>query len=875
MKKRFFAFIIIFLMLIFYGDLIPENKNILPNGGFEEVEIKEKGEIKVKNWIMNGNGVSLATDNVHSGKYSAQIFIPIKDFTKFSKYQEWKSELIQISGKIKVSVWMKTFSVVKGEADWQKARVFFVMFDENKKPHPKHHQDICVIEGTTEWKNYILESELPPDVKYIQIICSLSHGATGSVWFDDIEVIPLSPQSDSSVKKESDIEKEQKREYERLLLPKEAMSGHKEEKEKKINIEIEDVVLSPSRTLKKPSFFPEIRDGIFYRENKPVFLIGVESSGILYPYLYKLLGIDFVCFDEIYPYALTALYKKEGDTWKVSWGSYPYLSTEIKLLLDYGIMPYIPFNESMTNKMYNPLQKDFPDLFAEVGHYLDYSPLNPIGERLRWNNRKSILKDCLSYPIFTYELFNEVFYRCHDKYNVEIFRKEMEKKYKDINKANQVWGTKFSSFSEVIPPNPGYSLAFKMNLPKDFSEMLYLDWMKVQEKIFGQYLEESYKKMKEMAPDSYITVQSHSCLTLNYGDCGVYPGYKVKGEDIYGDEDGQALFFQEGKEDIEEINYMLRTLLRYDIVRNFSPDKPIIDEESCLTGRGSGKVVAKEIIDLSGMWKFASASSINEGEEKGWHTNFYNDKEWKEIKVPGLWGPQGFPDTKIGWYRKKFVIPEKIDEEIKIGKKVYLKGSYLTDKAYIYLNGSLIYVTKQWNESFVLDITPHILIGKENTISIKIINEYYQSGFYWGGIRESMKIDSATSNYNQPLPVNPEQMRTYIWSKVIHDYSGTVISYFYANEGNQNKYPPFHPETISREAVKTIPYLKEEIDSIGEIILPRPRIKGKVAILYPFETFRAHIPYDWNEFINPPLLINLSNFFTLNFQTSFFFTFSS
>ena len=39
-----------------------------------------------------------------------------------------------------------------------------------------------------------------------------------------------------------------------------------------------------------------------------------------------------------------------------------------------------------------------------------------------------------------------------------------------------------------------------------------------------------------------------------------------------------------------------------------------------------------------------------------------------------------------------------------------------------------------------------------------------------------------------------------------------------------------------------IPSVKREIESVSEIVLPRPRIKGQVALYYPLETFRAYIP---------------------------------
>jgi len=262
-------------------------KNLLINGGFEKASGDSRRGHEVEGWYRNGNGTYWATDEVHSGKHSAKIMVT--DLSTSSRWQQWISDWIKVSGKIRVSAWVKTVNVIQGEKGWYTAGVVFFIYDENKKPVPKMeggHQYICYVTGTTDWKKYTWEGELPPEVRYIKVLCVLNR-TTGIVWFDDVEVVSLSsPVS----KKESDVEKAEKREWEILQIsPKGEKFKKKGEPEaKEIKIEIEDVVLPPYKKIKKPPFFVEIKNGNFYRGQTPVFLFGVESSGVLYPFLYLL-----------------------------------------------------------------------------------------------------------------------------------------------------------------------------------------------------------------------------------------------------------------------------------------------------------------------------------------------------------------------------------------------------------------------------------------------------------------------------------------------------------------------------------------------------------------------------------------------------------
>ncbi|OHD64365.1 MAG: hypothetical protein A2096_09565 [Spirochaetes bacterium GWF1_41_5] len=73
----------------------------------------------------------------------------------------------------------------------------------------------------------------------------------------------------------------------------------------------------------------------------------------------------------------------------------------------------------------------------------------------------------------------------------------------------------------------------------------------------------------------------------------------------------------------------------------------------------------------------------------------------------------------------------------------------------------------------------------------------------------------------------PGQHRLLFWASAVHGHGG--INYWMTSE------PMVNP---------VIPGIRAEISSVSDILLPRPRIRGKIALLYPYESFRG-LPLGW------------------------------
>ena len=142
------------------------------------------------------------------------------------------------------------------------------------------------------------------------------------------------------------------------------------------------------------------------------------------------------------------------------------------------------------------------------------------------------------------------------------------------------------------------------------------------------------------------------------------------------------------------------------------------------------------LTDLGGDWKFrfgakwpqapdnartSEAGHVDEGMGGRWFDPGLDDSGWASIKVPGVWEERGFPDLDgYGWYRKHFTLPDI--------KKAVLSGSTLDDRAWIYVNGTLVRKTTVWDEVWKVDVTKYLKPGKENVIALRILDNCFLGG---------------------------------------------------------------------------------------------------------------------------------------------------
>ncbi|HEY5470474.1 MAG TPA: beta-galactosidase GalB [Bacteroidales bacterium] len=116
-----------------------------------------------------------------------------------------------------------------------------------------------------------------------------------------------------------------------------------------------------------------------------------------------------------------------------------------------------------------------------------------------------------------------------------------------------------------------------------------------------------------------------------------------------------------------------------------------------------------------------------------------NDNSWRSLDLPHDWGIEGpFSDTLenntgllpwkgIGWYRKHFTLNTN-DQ----GKRIYVDFDGAMANAKVWLNGKYVGEWPYGYTSFRLDLTPYIIIGKENIIAVRLDTKNWDSRWYPG-----------------------------------------------------------------------------------------------------------------------------------------------
>ena len=121
----------------------------------------------------------------------------------------------------------------------------------------------------------------------------------------------------------------------------------------------------------------------------------------------------------------------------------------------------------------------------------------------------------------------------------------------------------------------------------------------------------------------------------------------------------------------------------------------------------------------------------------------FDDSNWETVKVPHDWAIQGpfyvgddvpvhggmgrLPSQGVGWYRRNIAIV-KDDAD----KQIYLDLDGAMSYTIVWLNGKLVGGWPYGYNSFRLDLTPHLIVGSDNLLAIRLDNPLDSSRWYPG-----------------------------------------------------------------------------------------------------------------------------------------------
>src|SRR5690606_35595177 len=149
------------------------------------------------------------------------------------------------------------------------------------------------------------------------------------------------------------------------------------------------------------------------------------------------------------------------------------------------------------------------------------------------------------------------------------------------------------------------------------------------------------------------------------------------------------------------------------------------------------------LFNLNEDWKFLPDPD-RKGEEAGYITPTFNDKNWHTVSATGDWNSQGHAYNGLAWYRKGFQLEKK-----EAGKKYLLSFGAVDGDTVIYLNGKR--VGEHWlgpdysgyNKPFTIDVT-HVLVEGKNTTVVQVTKE-----FALAGITQGVSVLSVTEGTTQ------------------------------------------------------------------------------------------------------------------------------
>lgn len=621
----------------------------------------------------------------------------------------------------------------------------------------------------------------------------------------------------------------------------------------------------PAKTERCDRFFPEAWDTKvsgtnFVRSGRPVFLLGAWQLDVeTAPWLMRLCGVDVSIFNAAEIYTLYTPWRDKNDGKLVlHWKDNPWYEGIIARLLRNKIRFWHEHKASPRSGEL-PKFREFDEI-RDAGHFVAYDPYHPDGERCYQEMYKSWMRHTRKFPIFCYELFNEMMYDNTHPISRKAFADSMRKKYHgDLSRANRAWGTSFRSFDEVNPP--GFLQdGGRLNLPRESlfrreslrHPNLTVDWRKFQEQRGGDAIEHYMKLMRRYDPDPHVlsTTQCHLSLPDDYGSAGLSPESVRRGSDFYSHEVGVPYVESMGYMSYAFAATMLKPLFSFDMLyHSGATGMPIMNAESGMhvstRGASESDVRQQTLLDLHSGWKFFDATRATPPD---WWTPGFDDRSWGGIKVPAMWAESGYKLCQVGLYRKTFPLPK---EAPRTGR-LYLNGKSFADKADIYLNGEKLGSVKGHSESWTFDVTGKL--RETNVLAAIIENRYFHGGSYYGGIRGFVTLNTI------PLVLPEERrpgmktgvrdrrhVRSFLWSQAVHGMRGVMVSYedaFYTPES------------------RILPQLRASILSVMPFLSDRNTSpKAQVAVIWNQETLRSIGHRDYVEQVSGPATRDFMNYY--------------
>jgi beta-galactosidase len=158
----------------------------------------------------------------------------------------------------------------------------------------------------------------------------------------------------------------------------------------------------------------------------------------------------------------------------------------------------------------------------------------------------------------------------------------------------------------------------------------------------------------------------------------------------------------------------------------------------------AGNPVARSRTSFNAGWLFERFGPMPDGSTKAepaaLERSDLKDAAWRRLDLPHDWGIEGpfrsdlpantgkLPWAGVGWYRKHFRV-----SPVGKGERFFVDFDGAMSHAKVWLNGTYLGEWPYGYASFRLEMTPHILLNRENVIAVRLDNPPQSSRWYPGG----------------------------------------------------------------------------------------------------------------------------------------------
>jgi beta-galactosidase len=170
----------------------------------------------------------------------------------------------------------------------------------------------------------------------------------------------------------------------------------------------------------------------------------------------------------------------------------------------------------------------------------------------------------------------------------------------------------------------------------------------------------------------------------------------------------------------------------------------------------------------------------------------FDDRAWRTLDLPHDWCVElpfdstgghshgykaigrNFPENSMGWYRKKFFIPES-----DLGKRISIEFDGVHRNSVVWVNGFYLGTEHSGYTSFSYDITDYLNYGGDNTVAVRVDATMEEGWYYEGaGIYRHVWLTKTS-------PLHVARYGTFITTEIKDNYATITCRTTVANESKE------------------------------------------------------------------------------------------